>query len=267
MQANSNAVYTNELEFLEQLCKREALYFSSIGLLEQTPHAYYLRQEALPEYHDLNRAFHLREDGCGVQEVVTEVIQHFRNQGRAVIADVDPIAEAQGIGFALRQRGVLPLIGEMLVMAVTSAQASIYVPADLRIEVIAKSSLSQEQWIALLASESEPETYAMWKQVAQIEAESPLTRLYLASLGETPIATCSLASIENWGRIDSVFTLPEYRRQGVATALVAIAVRDSLAQGDCLCYLFTERGGEGEQVYQKLGFEIIVRNPLRRHMG
>ena len=72
---------------------------------------------------------------------------------------------------------------------------------------------------------------------------------------------------DGFGRIDSMVVRPEFRRHGVASALVARAVADFLATGNTLTYLYTEGGGAGEAVYQKLGFDDLGSNLMRRDLA
>jgi predicted GNAT family acetyltransferase len=57
------------------------------------------------------------------------------------------------------------------------------------------------------------------------------------------------------GTIYTVATAPEYRKKGVATALVNRAIADSLSIGSKMLYLLAGRGSDAEKLYEKLGFE------------
>jgi GNAT superfamily N-acetyltransferase len=95
---------------------------------------------------------------------------------------------------------------------------------------------------------------SLWRKVARHEAAYAKCRLYLARVGGIAAGTCSLFEASEWGRIDSVVTRREYRRQGVASALIARAAQDSVTHGNRETYLFTERGGDAERLYRRLGF-------------
>jgi GNAT superfamily N-acetyltransferase len=106
---------------------------------------------------------------------------------------------------------------------------------------------------------------SLWRTVAQHEAAYTRCRLYLARLNGQAAGVCDLFEANDWGRIDSVVTQHEYRRRGVASALIARAVSDSLTHGNCETYLFTERGGDAERLYRQLGFVSWHWNIFRQY--
>jgi predicted GNAT family acetyltransferase len=182
-----------------------------------------------------------------------------------VVADVDAVAEAQGIGAALRKREILPMAGAMQLMAYPSLEPPQTPDRGVRVERIAKEGALYEKWVEIVAGEPDAEWHSMWEQVARAEAKFAHSRLYLGFVDERPAAVCSLISMEGAGRIESVMTLEAFRRRGAASALTAQAVADSLADGNDFTYLFTEWDGDGAKVYRKLGFETLARAPFRRH--
>jgi GNAT superfamily N-acetyltransferase len=82
------------------------------------------------------------------------------------------------------------------------------------------------------------------------------TRPYLAYFSENPAGTCALLSFRNVGGVFNLGTTPEYRRKGVATALMQNAISDSLNMGNNLLYLVTTKGSNAESLYTSLGFRV-----------
>lgn len=80
-------------------------------------------------------------------------------------------------------------------------------------------------------------------------------KCYLAYTKEKPVGTCLLSSSGGTGGIFNVGTLKEYRRQGIGTALTIHALMDSINEGNSLHTLETEKGGNAERLYKKIGFE------------
>jgi GNAT superfamily N-acetyltransferase len=78
---------------------------------------------------------------------------------------------------------------------------------------------------------------------------------YLAYLDNRPVGTVSLFSRSKVGCILNVSTLREYRRNGIGTELTAHAISESVKAGNNLHTLQTDRGGEAEKLYQKIGFK------------
>jgi GNAT superfamily N-acetyltransferase len=69
----------------------------------------------------------------------------------------------------------------------------------------------------------------------------------------------TMISLANVGYVDNVVTLPQFRRRGVASAGVALAVRASAASGNTVTHLLTEAGSDAQRLYEGLGFERAAR--------
>jgi GNAT superfamily N-acetyltransferase len=83
------------------------------------------------------------------------------------------------------------------------------------------------------------------------------SRAYLAYFQGKPAGSCLFYSFDDVGTIYTVATAPEYRKKGVATALVNKAIADSLDIGGKMLYLLAGRGSDAEKLYVKLGFEAV----------
>jgi GNAT superfamily N-acetyltransferase len=81
------------------------------------------------------------------------------------------------------------------------------------------------------------------------------SRAYLGYFRGEPAGSCLFCSFDDVGTIYTVATAPEYRKKGVATALVNRAIADSLSIGSKMLYLLAGRGSDAEKLYEKLGFE------------
>ena len=81
-------------------------------------------------------------------------------------------------------------------------------------------------------------------------------RNYLADADGQPVGTISLFSKDKTGCILNVSTLKEYRRRGIGTELTMQVVSDSFKEGNDLHTLQTDKGGDAERLYQKLGFKV-----------
>jgi GNAT superfamily N-acetyltransferase len=265
----SVTLYTPLDTLHEQLLAHEAEYFTFGAQWTQTPCAWYLDSASLPDYRDCNHALRLRDDGRGPEAVAREVIAHYLMRGLPVAADIDIEAEHQGIGAALRRLGVTPILGHRLLMRYDPPTAPQPPERGITVEQVPNDLDTAETrvWVEMAVSdEEEPADRARWRLITEHEARSPACRLYLARIDGRPAGTCDLFVAGGWGRIDSVVTHPELRRRGVASALVAHAVRESLATGNQVTYLFTDAGGAGEQVYLRLGFTVWATDILRRHI-
>jgi ribosomal protein S18 acetylase RimI-like enzyme len=85
-------------------------------------------------------------------------------------------------------------------------------------------------------------------------------RLFAGYLDDDRLAGfCSLISMEGAGYVDSVVTVRDLRRRGVASATVCTAVRASRRAGDRATFLLAELGGRPQGLYERLGFRTIAR--------
>lgn len=84
-------------------------------------------------------------------------------------------------------------------------------------------------------------------------------RIFAGFLDEELAGFCSLLSLEAAGYIDSVVTVKEQRRRGVASATVSAAVTASLRGRDRATFLLAEAGGRAQRLYERLGFRVIAR--------
>lgn len=253
---------------LDALIEHEVGYLRMSAQCVRTPCAWFLHGPEIPEYRDANHAVRLRDDGRGPDAVAREVIAYFRSRGLTPVADIDVVAEAQGIGFALRRLGVMPSISDYLLMRYDASDAPIVPDREISVERTPNETGQGEasEWIETAQSQNVGgEDASIWLQVAEREARSLDCMLYLARRDGVAAGAGDLYSAAGWGRVDSVVTRPEFRRRGVASALVAEIVRTSLTIGNTVTYLYTEAGGAGEQVYRKLGFVPWGVNVLRRH--
>ncbi len=115
-----------------------------------------------------------------------------------------------------------------------------------------------------------PNDYDTWADVMRRSFESPIgmgevgrtvlaapdTKLYLAQVDGEPAGSALLHSQFGMGYVDLVGTLPAFRGQGVATALVRQAVADSLEQGNCWTALEAVTGSPAERIYERIGFRV-----------
>jgi ribosomal protein S18 acetylase RimI-like enzyme len=84
-------------------------------------------------------------------------------------------------------------------------------------------------------------------------------RIFAGFLDDRLAGFCSLLSMQGAGYIDSVVTLPDARRKGVASRTVCAAVAASRLVRDRATFLMAELGGRPHRLYERLGFRTISR--------
>jgi predicted acetyltransferase len=90
----------------------------------------------------------------------------------------------------------------------------------------------------------------------------PDHRFYIASLEEKAMGVAlAIAEKETLG-IYGVGTLPDHRRRGTSSALLAHAVREGRDAGAKTVTLQVMTGSYAESLYAKLGFETAFVSPI-----
>ncbi|MCC5638265.1 GNAT family N-acetyltransferase [Nostoc sp. CHAB 5844] len=76
---------------------------------------------------------------------------------------------------------------------------------------------------------------------------------------EVPVSiACRSGKTPNGARIGMVYTPPEYRRRGYASACVAALSQTSLNQGNQFCFLFTDlANATSNHIYQEIGYQSV----------
>lgn len=89
------------------------------------------------------------------------------------------------------------------------------------------------------------------------EHERGWCRYYAAHLDGRLVGGCYISLFERVPTLMGVYTLPEARRQGIATALIARAIHDTLTAERRDCCLYVEHGNPAEHLYRSLGFVAL----------
>jgi GNAT superfamily N-acetyltransferase len=84
-------------------------------------------------------------------------------------------------------------------------------------------------------------------------------RLFAASVNGELAGLANLLSLDGVGYVDNVVTFPEFRRRGVATALIMRLVDESLGGGDRAIHLLADEGQPPQRLYERLGFRVWAR--------
>jgi len=101
---------------------------------------------------------------------------------------------------------------------------------------------------------------------SRAEAEAATDR-YIASgmmhlwlVEQTPVACAAVVGPSPHAiRIGPVYTPPENRRRGYASALVADLSQDQLDRGKAFTYLYADRDNEtSNSIYQKIGYRVVA---------
>jgi GNAT superfamily N-acetyltransferase len=90
------------------------------------------------------------------------------------------------------------------------------------------------------------------------EIERGWCRYYAAVVNGMQVGGCYVSLFEDIPTIMGVYTLPEARNQGIATALLIRTVRDIIRPGNEVVCLYVEHGNPAERLYRQLGFAPLI---------
>jgi ribosomal protein S18 acetylase RimI-like enzyme len=90
-------------------------------------------------------------------------------------------------------------------------------------------------------------------------AEAIPTRFFAVEADGKLVAHAELYSLDGVGQVEDVVTLDEYRGRGFARALVLHAVAESRAVGNDLTFLVADADDWPQELYEKLGFDVVGR--------
>lgn len=90
------------------------------------------------------------------------------------------------------------------------------------------------------------------------EQERGWCRYLAAAMDGEQVGGCYASLYEDIPTVMGVYTLPEYRSRGVATALLARVVADVIRPGNPNVCLYVEHGNPAERLYRQLGFVPLL---------
>jgi ribosomal protein S18 acetylase RimI-like enzyme len=148
----------------------------------------------------------------------------------------------------------------LVTMAYRGGGNALPVSGDRAVEEVDPTTLRSARERALEDGRRDAEARRQIVAFTELMAASAPTRLFAARADRDEIASfCALFQRDHAGQIDEVTTVDQYRRRGLAAAVVGAAVRASLDAGDELTFLVADEGDWPKEWYARLGFEPIGR--------
>ncbi len=121
------------------------------------------------------------------------------------------------------------------------------------------------EWISAFSKSALPKAEQISEKDAKLQAEELARsgRMAFWSVGGKPVAQASVSGTEGVARINRVYTPPENRGKGYASAVVAHLSKLQLDQGRKMCCLYADaRNPVSNSIYRKIGYEFVGRSSL-----
>lgn len=170
---------------------------------------------------------------------------------RGLVAEIEAFLQA----WQTFTRHSYRLVTEMCIQELTQVEPIATANGYLRSATEGDRSLLLK-WFTAFASEIGEVVSADAERM--VEGGLKRQSIYLWDDGTTVSLACGSQSLPAAARIGPVYTPPEYRRQGYATACVAALSQQLLDQGCHHCFLFTDLANPtSNHIYQMIGYRPI----------
>lgn len=115
-----------------------------------------------------------------------------------------------------------------------------------------------ERWQRDAASPGQPDQSVEVVDADADRARVESARMFLAERDEEPAAYALLLQVaDGVSEIDQVYTAPEHRGAGMASAVVRAAMAAASERGDTLIYLLADAEDWPFRLYERLGFDTV----------
>lgn len=131
-------------------------------------------------------------------------------------------------------------------------------PADVREVGFDGVRPLAERWQREAASPGQPDNAVEVVDADADRARAESARAFLAERDGEPAAYALLLQVaDGVSEIDQVFTAPEHRGAGLASAVVRAAIAAAQGRGDTLTYILADAEDWPFRLYERLGFETV----------
>jgi hypothetical protein len=121
------------------------------------------------------------------------------------------------------------------------------------------------EWVAAFAKEALPkaEQKGSAEELQKAKEMIKAGRVALWVVDGEPVAQAGISGTDSVARISMVYTPPEQRGHGYASAIVAHLSQLQLDQGKKMCCLYADaRNPVSNSIYRKIGYEFVGRSSL-----
>ena len=206
-----------------------------------------------------NNAFRVSVEESEVDKLIAKVVRYYESMGLNPCFFVSPTTRPPTFANSLLKAGFERVLEEDA-MVCRGNRRSLDVNPEVKVAVDDGSLTDVWTDVSMKGFGVPMVRRDAWIAISGKASRYKGTKSYLGYFQGKPAGTCLLVSINNVGGIFFVATAPEYRRKGIATALLHKAIADSLTMGNSLLYLTTTKGSDAERLYTCVGFEVAYTN-------
>jgi ribosomal protein S18 acetylase RimI-like enzyme len=209
----------------------------------------------LNRVHDLNFLIADRLAGAEASDLGAEAD---RIQGSAGLAhrrvNVDDRAAADRLSPGFGRLGYVP---ERFVIMANQRRPDQRIVEGIAVHEVGWELMrpAREQEIRSQPWGSDPRVVEQLLAKHQLTAQGIRTRYFAAVAGGRVVSSCELRSEGDAAQVETVETLPEFRRRGFSRAVVSAALR--AAAGYEFVFLVTDADDWPQQFYRRLGFQPV----------
>lgn len=198
--------------------------------------------------------------GLGIFEALTEdaltqIEEFFLSRGATPMHEVSPFAGPETLDL-LCARGYRPFeISNVLYRTIDPLPRPL--PAHITVRVVGPAEA--ELWASINArgwSHEHPEFEDFLKSTGTLMAARENSPCYLASIEDTPAAAGALSIHQGVALFAGAATVPEYRRRGLQTALLAERMRSAATYGCDLAMMVAMAGSDSQRNAERQGFRV-----------
>jgi uncharacterized protein len=121
------------------------------------------------------------------------------------------------------------------------------------------------RWMSAFSEDTLPKAEHLTEESGIKKAQTLIAanRVAVWAVGGNPVAIATVGGTNEVARIGSVYTPPEHRGHGYASAVVAHISQTQLDHGKKMCCLYADaRNPVSNSIYRKIGYEFVGRSSL-----
>lgn len=236
---------------LPQLLEHNSGYFAIISDMETRPWGLLFVNRDNAGHHDSNHAEIINTTVRQLPQVTEEIETFYRQRQLVPRIYINQFSCPPEIRGHLAMAGYNIKADPFLVMMWSNVSGPLIVRPGVTIEKV--EAHNKAEALCILAGEKAWGGPEIIGQTFEREFAHPHVQYYLVRKGGTPAATGFLFYQGDLARVENIRTLPKYRGQGCATALIRHMQSQFIAQGGRGLYLLVS-DPVAETIYRKCGF-------------